>query len=132
MKHFLQIIVLIGLLISSFLIGTKYGSYNTSKNLENKYLLAFYSLVANDIIDHVQLIKHIKYNQLSQATNIMERKLDISLADLATYVNKKPKFPDNDIIDAIKTAKKYRSASSNHAINPRIKKSVNMTLDYVK
>ncbi|MDD2335649.1 MAG: hypothetical protein PHD01_03635 [Geobacteraceae bacterium] len=132
MKRYLQIIALFVMAIGVFLIGIKVGSHNTSEKVDKLFFESFISLVATDVKGKVELLELIKDGNCTKAQERIESYLDIGLADIAVYVNKKPLKPDNNVIEAISLAKKYREKYPGHRVNNVIKNSVTKTLDYVK
>jgi len=51
---------------------------------------------------------------------------------LTLYVNNPPQMQNNDVIEAIRIAKRYREKHPEHRISPKLENSVKKTLDFVK
>lgn len=115
-----------------FYIGMLVGSYNASNKINRLVENSLYGLDATQIKIQTGLLELLKAGDYDTAQNKLERYLDVSLSDLAPYVDRSDLNNNKEINDAIIAAKKYRQQYPGHKINPVMKKEVNKTLEFAK
>lgn len=131
MKLYLKILIVSVAALSIFIVGIKIGNYNTSNRLNSYFSNLLYLGTATEIKTRIILLELLKRDDEATAQKRLEALVDADLSYLALYVNNLPEFPDKDIVDAIRTVKKYRKKYPEHRINHVIENSVKKTLDFV-
>jgi hypothetical protein len=132
MKRYFKILVLVISAICIFIVGVGFGNYKTQQRLD-KYITyeLLSSISASELKVNIILLELLNSGDSATTKKRLESLVDAGLAQITLYVNQQPVKPDNDIIEAIKIAKKYREKHPEHRISPAIENSVKKTLDFV-
>jgi hypothetical protein len=135
MKRYVKVIALVVTVVFVFISGVVMGDYRADKRFDKHFNNIFISQNAADVRHQVRLLELIQSGDYVKSKKLLESFLDIRLASLAPYVIKIPVNSDenfNDVINAIKLAKKYREKYPEHQLIPNIENSVKKTMDFVK
>lgn len=126
----------LGLIIAIAVFFVASVSFGDDKTFESsdKYIsdVILPKVASTNIEVRITLLELLNSGDVATAQKRLEALVDNDLAQLTLYVNNPPLKLDNDIIKAIKIAKKYREKHPDHRISPIIENSVKKTLDFVK
>lgn len=132
MKRYLKLLVLVVAVICIFILGAGFGYMKATDRFDKYTASALYDSAATEVKGRVGLLELLKNGNYDKAQNRLEALVDVDLGILTLYVNDPPLKQNNDVVEAIKIAKKYREKHPGHRINPITENSVKKTLDFVK
>jgi len=118
--------------ICFFIVGAGFGYMKATDSFDKYITNALYITSATEIKGKVGLLELLKEGNSEKAQKRLEALVDVDLGTLTLYVNNPPQMQNNDVIEAIRIAKRYREKHPEHRISPKLENSVKKTLDFVK
>ncbi|MDD2337280.1 MAG: hypothetical protein PHD01_11960 [Geobacteraceae bacterium] len=132
MKSHFKIFALVAAAICVFIVGAGFG-YMKATDRYDKYITnTLYDTSATEIKGRVGLLELLKNGNYDKAQKRLEALVDVDLGTLTLYVDNPPQIHNNDVIEAIIIAKRYRKKNPEHRISSTLENSVKKTLDFVK
>jgi hypothetical protein len=115
-----------------FMAGVGFGNDKTAKRLDKYFTnVLLPSSAASELKAKITLLELLNSGDSATTQKRLENLVDADLGTLILYVNNPPLKQDDDVIEAIRIARKYRERHPNHRVNPAIENSVKKTLEFV-
>jgi len=124
MMNIIKFFPMIILVLIAFYAGFTFDVHKRQQMIERQLELVNYASWATDVKCKVKLLSLIEEKRYDDARNFTDNLLDVTLANLSLYDKLAPIYPNQEIFDAIATAKKYRADHPGHKVHPMLSNSV--------
>jgi hypothetical protein len=104
--------------------GYLYGGNQRQQAMDQNMQLLNFSSWATEIKMNLQLLDLVEAKKYKDAGDLLERFLDVRLASISQYDKFALDHPDEDIFQAIDSARKHREQHPDHKINPNLEPGV--------
>jgi hypothetical protein len=114
----------ITLIVAAFIVGTIGGGWSVAYVLNHITMRLFYATDADDAVTDVALLNRVRSNNVTDVVDVLETRLDGSVAKLGFYFKDIPESERAEVLKTLHRVKEYRDKFPHTNDVPEINQAV--------